>query len=73
MKKGGAGSRGITPSQKRVSIFSSDEIEKIYQTYCFIFSKGLANYSYAYEYEIRKRCVNRLINSAKVIQQAWRT
>jgi len=54
----------------RVSILSSNEIEKIYQTYCFTFSKGLANYSYAYKYEIRKRYVNRLINSAKVIQQA---
>ncbi len=51
----------------RVSILSSDKIEKIYQTYCFIFSKGLANYSYAYEYEIRKRYINHLINNAKVV------
>jgi len=51
----------------RISILSFDEIEKIYQIYCFIFSKDLANYSYAYEYEIRKRHVNRLINNAKVI------
>ena len=43
---------------ERVSILSSDDIKKIYQIYCFIFSKGLANYSYAYEYEIRKRHVN---------------
>ncbi len=50
-----------------VSILTSDEIEKIYQTYYFIFNKGLANYSYIYEYEIRKRHVNRLINNAKVI------
>ena len=55
-----------------VSILTSDEIEKIYRTYCFIFSKGLANYSYAYEYEIRKSHVNHLINSVKVIQRAWR-
>ncbi len=51
----------------RISILSFDEIEKIYQIYCFIFSKDLANYSYAYEYEIRKRYINCLINSAKVI------
>jgi len=57
---------------KRVSIFSFNEIEKIYQTYYFIFSKDLANYSYAYKYEIRKRHVNHLINNVKIIQQAWR-
>jgi len=41
MKKGGADPRGTTLSRKRVSILGSDEIEKIYQTYCFIFRKEL--------------------------------
>ncbi|CAG8767708.1 20690_t:CDS:1 [Dentiscutata erythropus] len=60
------------PSRKSVSLLSSDEIEKIYQTYWVMYSKGLAHYSYDYSYEGRKRIVNRLINNAKVIQQAWR-
>ncbi|CAG8539418.1 13673_t:CDS:2 [Cetraspora pellucida] len=37
-----------------------------------MYSKNLAHYSYDYSYEGRKRIVNRLINNAKVIQQAWR-
>ena len=37
-----------------------------------MYSKGLAHYSYDYSYEGRKRIVNRLINSAIVIQWAWR-
>jgi len=51
---------------------SSNKIDEIYQTYCFTFNKGLANYSYDYSHEGRKRIVNRLINSVKVVQQAWR-
>src|SRR5688572_19839614 len=59
--------------KKRVSSeLSDDEIEKIYQTFGFIFSKCWAKFSYAYEYENRKRYVNHLIDSAKVIQWAWR-
>ena len=59
--------------KKRVSSeLSDDEIEKIYQTFGFIFSKCWAKFSYEYEYENRKRYVNRLIDSAKVIQRAWR-
>ncbi|PKK64676.1 hypothetical protein RhiirC2_787175 [Rhizophagus irregularis] len=60
-------------AKKRVSILSSDEIEKIYQTYCFIFRKGLNNYTYEHSNEIKKRIVNRLINNVRVIQQAWRS
>ena len=66
MEKGGALSR------KSVSSLSSDEVDKIYQTYWVMYSKGLAHYSYDYSYEGRKRIVNRLIDSAKVIQRAWR-
>ena len=63
------------PIQKNVkkrlsSELSDDEIEKIYQTCGFIFSKYWTNFSYAYEYENRKRYVNRLIDSVKVIQRA---
>ncbi|CAG8647691.1 7146_t:CDS:2 [Cetraspora pellucida] len=59
-------------SRKSVSLLSPDEIEKIYQTYWVMYSKGLAHYSYDYLYEGRKRIVNHLINNAKVIQRAWR-
>ncbi|RIA97184.1 hypothetical protein C1645_814425 [Glomus cerebriforme] len=42
--------------KKRVLLeLSDDEIEKIYQTYGFIFSKCWANFSYAYKYKNRKR------------------
>src|SRR3954447_20925517 len=53
-----------------VSSLSSDEIEKIYQTYSVMYSKGLNPYSYDPSYEGRKRIVNRLIDSAKAVQQA---
>ncbi|PKC11541.1 hypothetical protein RhiirA5_412957 [Rhizophagus irregularis] len=54
------------------SELSDNKIEKIYQTCGFIFSKCRANFSYAYEYENRKRYINCLIDSAKVIQWTWR-
>ncbi|RGB32687.1 hypothetical protein C1646_762559 [Rhizophagus diaphanus] len=54
------------------SKLSDDEIEKIYQTFDFIFSKYWAKFSYAYEFKIRKKYVNHLIDSAKVVQQVWR-
>jgi hypothetical protein len=57
----------------RVASLSPGEIDKIYLTYSVMYSKGLAHYSYDYSYEGEKRIVNRLIDSAKVIQQAWRT
>ena len=66
VKKGGALSR------KSVSSLSSDKVDEIYLTYSVMYSKGLAHYSYDYSYEGRKRIVNRLIDSAKVVQQAWR-
>ncbi|RGB25227.1 hypothetical protein C1646_821155, partial [Rhizophagus diaphanus] len=56
----------------RMSILSSNEIDKIYQTYWVMYSKGLNHYAYDYSHEGRKRIVNRLIDSAKIIQQAWR-
>ena len=62
MKKGG-----------NVSLLSSDEVDEIYLTYSVMYSKGLAHYSYDYSHEGRKKIVNRLINSAKVIQWAQRT
>ena len=37
-----------------------------------MYSKGLAHYSYDYSHEGRKKIVNRLIDSAKVVQRAWR-
>ena len=49
---------------------SSDEIEKIYQTYSVMYSKGLNHYDPSHEG--RKRNVNRLIDSVKAIQRAWR-
>ena len=59
MKKGGS-----------VLSLSSDEIDKIYQTYQIMYSKGLAHYSYDYSHEGRKKIVNHLIDSAKVVQWA---
>ena len=57
MKKGGS-----------VLLFSSDEVDEIYLTYSVMYSKGLAHYSYDYSYKCRKKIVNRLIDSVKVIQ-----
>jgi hypothetical protein len=65
-KKGGA------PSRKRVASLSPGEIDKIYLTYSVMYSKGLTHYSYDYSHEGRKRIVNHLIDSAKVVQRAWR-
>src|SRR5205814_8466067 len=48
------------------------EIEEIYLTYCFKFSKGLSIYSYANNYETWKKHVNHLIDTVKVVQRAWR-
>ncbi|GBC52752.2 uncharacterized protein OCT59_028649 [Rhizophagus irregularis] len=48
------------------------EIEEIYLTYCFKFSKGLSIYSYADDYETWKKHVNHLIDTVKVVQRAWR-
>jgi len=67
VKKGGALSR------KSVSSLSSDKVDEIYLTYCFIFRKGLNNYTYEHSNEIKKRIVNSLINNVRVIQQAWRS
>jgi hypothetical protein len=59
--------------KKRVSSeLSDDEIDEIYRTLCFTLSKCWTKYSYHSTKEDRKRVVNHLINSAKVIQQAWR-
>ncbi|POG78375.1 hypothetical protein GLOIN_2v1870653 [Rhizophagus irregularis DAOM 181602=DAOM 197198] len=60
-------------SRKSVSSLSSDRVDEIYLTYCFIFKKGLNNYTYEHSNEIKKRIVNRLINNVRVIQQAWRS
>ncbi|RIA88385.1 hypothetical protein C1645_826451 [Glomus cerebriforme] len=54
-----------------VSSLSSDEVDEIYLTYLVMYSKGLAHYSYDYSHEGRKKIVNHLIDSVKVIQQAW--
>ena len=62
VKKGGALSR------KSVSSLSSDKVDEIYLTYSVMYSKGLAHYSYDYSDEGRKKLVNRLIDSAKVVQ-----
>ena len=59
MKKGGS-----------VSSLSSDKVDEIYLTYSVIYSKSLAYYSYDYSDESRKKLVNRLIDSAKVVQWA---
>ena len=48
-------------------MLSADEVDKIYQTYWVMYSKGLAHYSYDCSHEGRKRIVNRLIDSAKVV------
>ena len=61
MKKGGA------LSQKSVSSLSSDKVDEIYLAYSVMYSKGLAYYSYDYSDEGRKKLVNRLIDSAKVV------
>src|SRR4051812_23519120 len=54
----------------RVASLSPGEINKIYLIYSVMYSKGLAHYNDSYEGE--KGIVNRLIDSAKVIQRAWR-
>ena len=59
MKKGGG-----------VLSLSSDEVNEIYQAYSVMYNKGLNHYGYDYSHEGRKRIVNRLIDSAKVVQQA---
>ncbi|GBC50725.2 hypothetical protein GLOIN_2v205859 [Rhizophagus irregularis DAOM 181602=DAOM 197198] len=48
------------------------EIEEIYLTYCFKFSKGLSIYSYADDYETWKKHVNHLIDTVKSCPTAWR-
>ncbi|RGB30063.1 hypothetical protein C1646_765812 [Rhizophagus diaphanus] len=63
--------RGV-PSRNSVLSLSSDEIDEIYQTYYFTLSNYWTKYSYHYLPEDRKRVVNHLIKSAKVVQQAWR-
>ena len=50
-----------------VSSLSSDEVDGIYLTYSVMYSKGLAHYRYDYSHEGRKKIVNRLIDSAKVV------
>ncbi|GET64643.1 uncharacterized protein OCT59_012124 [Rhizophagus irregularis] len=64
--------RGV-PSRNSVLSLSSDEIDEIYRTYCFTLSNYWTKYSYHYLPEDRKRVVNHLIESAKVVQRAWRT
>src|ERR1700742_4779344 len=39
------------PAKRRNTSNTKKEIEEIYLTYCFKFSKGLSNYSYANDYE----------------------
>src|SRR5581483_2315561 len=72
IKKRGVDPFRITPSRKSVLSLSSDEIDEIYRTYCFTLSNYWTKYSYHDSPEDRKRVVNHLIESAKVIQQAWR-
>ena len=38
-----------------------------------MYSKGLAHYSYDYSDEGRKKLVNHLIDSTKVVQRVWKT
>ena len=52
----------------KVSLLNSGKINKIYLIYLIIYSKGLTHYSYNYLHEGRKRIVNYLINSIKIIQ-----
>jgi hypothetical protein len=59
--------------RKSVSSLSSVKVDEIYLSYCFIFKKGLKNYTYEHSNENKKRIVNRLINKVRVIQQAWRS
>ena len=56
-----------TKKRGRVSLLSSGKIDEIYLTYSIMYSKGLAYYNYNYLHEGRKRIVNHLINSTKVI------
>jgi len=58
--------------RESVSSLSSDEVDEIYLTYSIMYSKGLAHYSYDYSDEGRKKIVNRLIGSVKVVQWTWR-
>ncbi|CAG8805716.1 22050_t:CDS:2 [Dentiscutata erythropus] len=64
-KEGGVSSLGI------------DIVDKIYEKYYFIYSKGLSYYDYDYKHsnknEVKKRIVVRIINSVTVLQRAWRT
>ena len=65
--------RKNTKKGGRVALLSPDEIEKIYLAYSVMYSRGLNHYSYDYSHEGRKTVAYRLLNSAKLIQQAWRS
>ena len=68
-------SNSIRKNEKKggsVSSFSSNEVDEIYLAYSVMYSKGLAHYSYDYLHKGRKKIVNHLIDSAKVVQWAWR-
>ncbi len=59
--------------EESVLLLSFNKIDKIYLAYLVMYNKGLAHYSYDYLHEGRKKIVNRLIDSVKVVQQAWIT
>ena len=60
--------------KKRVSSeLSDDEIDEIYGNIYFRYRKSSEYYSPHASKEIKKSVAYRLINSAKVIQRAWRT
>ncbi len=60
--------------KKRVSSeLSDDEIDEIYSNIYFKYKKSSEFYCSRASKEIKKSVVYRLINSAKVIQWAWRT
>jgi len=54
-------------------VLTSDEIDEIYSNIYFRYRKSSEYYSPHASKEIKKSVAYRLINSAKVIQRAWRT
>ena len=60
--------------EEGASSLSIDMVDKIYERYYFMYSKGLSYYDYDYKHsnknEVKKRIVVRIINSVTVLQRA---
>ena len=64
--------RSVLWKRKSKKALSDNEIGEIYDNIYFRYRKSSEFYCYRASKEIKKSVAYRLINSAKVIQQAWR-